>query len=63
MNIAVQNLLNSFENLSESEKWETALEILKRTIHFNNFPALTDEELTLSAEELFLELDQTEART
>lgn len=62
MSIAVQNLLNSFEDLSESEKWEMALEILKRTIHSNNFPALTDEEFTLSAEELFLELDQT-ART
>ena len=61
MSITVQNLLNSFENLSESEKREMASEILKRTVSFD-FPALSDEDLTLSAEELFLELDQREAR-
>ncbi len=60
MSITVQNLLNSFENLSESEKREMASEILKRTVSFD-FPALSDEDLTLSAEELFLELDQREA--
>ncbi|MDF5728515.1 MAG: hypothetical protein PUP92_10880 [Rhizonema sp. PD38] len=56
----MQNLLNSFENLSESEKWEMASEIVKRTVSFD-FPALSDEDLTLSAEEFFLELDKREA--
>lgn len=37
-----------------------ASEIFKRTVSFD-FPALSDEDLTLSAEELFLELDQREA--
>lgn len=59
MSISVQNLLNSFERLSESEKWEMTLEILNRTLSFD-FPALTDEELAQSAEELFLELDKRE---
>ena len=59
MMTSVQNLLNSFELLSESEKREIALEILKRTVSFDWQP-LTDEELALSAEEIFLELDKRE---
>ncbi len=55
----MRTILNSFELLSPSEKWEIALEILKRTLSFD-FPPLTDEELAQSAEELFLELDMRE---
>lgn len=55
----VQNILNSFELLSESEKREIALEIIKRTVSFDLQP-LTDEEFALSAEEIFLELDRRE---
>jgi hypothetical protein len=59
MSTSVQNLLNSFERLNESEKWEITLEILKRTLSFD-FPALTDEDLALNAEGIFLELDNRE---
>lgn len=43
MNMSVQELLDSFDRLSQSEQWEIAAEILKRTIS-SDFPALTDEE-------------------
>jgi hypothetical protein len=57
MTSSVQQFLDSFDLLPEAEKRELALEILRRTISFD-MPALSDEELVLSAEELFLELDQ-----
>ena len=59
MSQAVQNFLNSFDSLNKSEQWEITSEILRRTLSLN-FPALTDEELIQSAEELFLELDRQE---
>lgn len=60
MGTSAQNLIESFDKLPESEKQKVASEILKRTINFD-MPALSDEELVLSAEELFLELDRREA--
>jgi hypothetical protein len=60
MSTAVQNLIESFDKLPEAEKQKVASEILRRTINFD-MPALSDEELVLSAEELFLELDRREA--
>jgi hypothetical protein len=45
--------------LPAAEKLEIAAEIWKRTIDFD-FPALTDEDLILNAEELFLALDYRE---
>ena len=56
MSQAVQNFLSSFDSLNKSEQWEITSEILRRTLSLD-FPALTDEELIQSAEELFLELD------
>ena len=53
---AVQHFLNIFELLPDEEKREVALEILKRTVHWD-IPVLSEEELVLNAEELFLELD------
>ena len=61
MTTFVQQLLDSFDLLSEAEKRELALEILRRTVNFD-LPPLSDEELVLSAEELFLELDSREAQ-
>jgi hypothetical protein len=46
--------------LPEAEQRELAWEILRRTVNFD-LPSLSDEELVLSAEELFLELDRREA--
>ena len=61
MSIAVQNLLEDFEQLAEVEKRELALEIIRRVIHFDFIP-LTDEELVLNAEAVFLELDRSESQ-
>jgi len=60
MTATVQNLLNAFEKLAEFEKWELAFEILRRVAHFD-FPPLSDEELVLNAEAIFLELDRSES--
>jgi hypothetical protein len=60
MSVTVQNLLNSFERLAEVEKRELAFEIIRRVVYFD-FPPLTDEELVLNAETIFLELDNNES--
>ncbi len=61
MTSSVQQLLHSFDLLLEAEQQELAWEILRRTVNFD-LPALSDEDLVLSAEELFLELDCGEAQ-
>jgi hypothetical protein len=60
MSTAVQNILDSIEQLSEPEKLELISEIMRRTVSLN-VPPLTDEELVLIAEEGFLELDKRES--
>lgn len=60
MTALVQELLNTFDRLTESERLELTLEILKRVINLD-FPPLSDEDLVLNAEGLFLELDKQEA--
>jgi hypothetical protein len=60
MTALVQELLNTFDRLTDSERLELVLEILKRTIDLD-FPPLSDEDLVLNAEALFLELDEEEA--
>lgn len=60
MNGTSQQLLESFEQLPESEKHQIAIEILRRTLSLE-VPSLAEEELTLSAEALFLSLDREEA--
>jgi hypothetical protein len=60
MTALVQELLNTFDRLTDSERLELVLEIFKRTIDLN-FPPLSDEDLVLNAEALFLELDEEEA--
>jgi hypothetical protein len=54
-----QQLLESFDRLPEDEKQQIVAEILRRTLN-TDIPSLTDEELTLSAEALFLSLDEWE---
>lgn len=58
--ISVQELLSTFDSLTESERLEIALEILKRVIQLD-FPPLSEEDLVCNAEELFLELDKQES--
>jgi hypothetical protein len=60
MSVAIQELLVSFEQLAEDEKQELASEIIRRVAHFE-FSPLTDEELILTADAVFSELDRCEA--
>ena len=60
MTSITQNILTTFDALPNAEQVEIALEILRRLVNFD-FPPLTDEDLVLNAEELFLALDQQEA--
>ncbi len=60
MNSESQQLLNSFEQLSEVEKQQIAAEILRRNL-VQDIPPLFDEKLLLSAEALLLTLDEVEA--
>ncbi|WP_299489441.1 hypothetical protein [Acaryochloris sp. IP29b_bin.137] len=60
MNALTQEILNSFDSLPDTEQLEIAVEIMRRVINLD-FPPLTDEDLVLNAEELFLALDHQEA--
>lgn len=60
MSTSAQEILESFDQLPESDKQEVASEILRRTLSFD-IPPLSEDELVLSAEEIFLELDRREA--
>jgi hypothetical protein len=60
MNTAVQHVLESFDRLPDPDKQQVAAEIIRRLVHID-FPPLSDEDLLLSAEELFLELDRQES--
>lgn len=59
MSALVQELLKTFDRLSDSERLELVGEILKRTVDID-FPPLSDEDLVLNAEGIFLELDKQE---
>ena len=59
MTTAVRNLLSAFELLPKPEKQQFASEIIRPSVN-PDLPPLSDEELILSAEELFLELDKRE---
>ena len=61
MSASVKHILKSFDLLSEEEKKEVASEIIRRSLSFD-LPPLSDKELVLSAEELFLELDRQESK-
>jgi hypothetical protein len=60
MGTPAENLITTFEQLPDAEKQEVASAILRRTLQIE-FPPVSDEELVLSAEETFLELDRREA--
>ena len=59
MNTLAQEILKNFDDLPKTEQQAIAVEILKRVINFD-VPPLTDEDLVLNAEELFLALDEQE---
>lgn len=60
MTQTVENLLVSFEQLTEPEKRDLAIEVVRRTDIFGASD-LSDEELALAGEDLFLALDREEA--
>ena len=62
MTATVENILISFEKLTEPEKRDLAIEVVRRTDVFGA-PDLSDEEQTLLAEDLFLTLDREEAES
>ena len=59
MSTTANEILDSFDHLAEDEKREVASEIIRRTRELE-LPPLTDDELALNAETLFLELDKRE---
>lgn len=59
MGTPAENLIATFEQLPDMEKQEVASAILRRTLKIS-FPPVTDEELVVTAEETFLELDRRE---
>ena len=59
MTALAQEVIKTFDNLPDSDKLEVALKIFQRVVNFD-FPPLTDEDLILNAEELFLALDGQE---
>ncbi|MFN6558980.1 MAG: hypothetical protein RMY28_004135 [Nostoc sp. ChiSLP01] len=60
MTTSVQEILSNFDSLSEPERLEIVLEILKRVTHLEFLP-LSDDDLVWNAEEIFLELDKQES--
>lgn len=55
----VEALLDTFDHLPEAQQQEAASEILRR-VHRLTLDPMSDDELVLSAEGLFLELDRRE---
>jgi hypothetical protein len=60
MTAQVQQMLHTFDLLPDGDKRELAGEILRRTLTLDVSP-LSDEQLVGAAEELFLQLDRSEA--
>ncbi len=58
MSTAVQALLDSFDSLSEAERHEAAVELLRRVVFQAELP---DEALLSAADEVFQEMDAREA--
>ena len=61
MSTATQSILESFNQLPELEKHELAAQIIRWTANLD-IPPLTDEDLAVIADELFVELDRAEAK-
>ena len=59
MTRSVQEFLDTFHHLPEAEQREAASEILRR-VRGLTFDPISDDELLISADELFLELDRRE---
>lgn len=60
MGTPAENVIATFDRLPDEEKQAVATAILRRTLQID-FPPVSDDELVLSAEETFLQLDRREA--
>jgi len=60
MTAQVQEMLHTFDLLPDGDKRELVSEILRRTVT-RDVPPLSDAQLVGAAEELFVQLDQSEA--
>jgi hypothetical protein len=60
MNTVVDSILKTFDELPPLEQREVATRILRRTASLD-LPALSDDDLINTAEDLFQELDAAEA--
>jgi hypothetical protein len=60
MTRSVEELLNTFEKLSEAEKRELASEIIKRSLTLD-LPELSDDLLVAADDQIFLRLDKEES--
>ena len=60
MTDSAKSIIDSFDELPDTEKREVAQAILRRTLRFD-IPPLTDDDLVMQAEELFLDLDKRES--
>jgi len=61
MTTTTQEIIERFSQLPISEK-KIVVSVILRDALETETPAISDDELVLNAEELFLELDQREAR-
>lgn len=59
MTAAAQQLVESFDHVPDSEKRSVASEILHRFVQLD-LPPLSDDDLVMNAEEIFLEFDRRE---
>lgn len=60
MTQTAQNIISTFDRLPTAEQKEITKIILRRHLEIE-MPSVSDDELVVSAEELFLELDRLEA--
>ena len=61
MTTAAQNLIQSFEVLTEQDQREVLIELLRWPIEVDYQP-LSDDDLRHSADQIFLEYDEREAQ-
>lgn len=60
MTNSAKNILESFDELPDSDKRDVARAILQRTLRLE-LPPLTDDDLVNQAEDIFLDLDKRES--
>jgi len=60
MTVQAQDILRAFDLLPDNDKQEVAVELMRRARVVDTEP-LSDEELIMSAETIFLSLDRREA--